>query len=394
MRRRKLGRDGQRVLDRRSVRSQVGAHLARHRVAHGELAHLSERAGVSVRTLGNWRDRARRIGPGRVPGRPASQPRLSRSELFALVRAWRALPAGHRGAETLLEHAERLRLELPVRWTQRLVRRLREDRARHARRRIERRRQHVEVLARNALWSSDESFLVRDEHGEVRSHVVRETVAPKTLAVAIGPPAKAADLIGLWRIAAAEHEGYPLVVAIDNSGPGRSVEVQAFLREHQIVALFNEPHVPQHNAWAECVIGDLKRTVGHAGLESDAPCEVCSASGDAQRTRDCKLVRLLAAWNEAAWTLNARTPRASLGGLTPDEVDRIAPQADDRVPRARFYADTQAALARAAEQHTRPRALRRAQREAILGQLQAHGLLNRTRGDSRTSRPSKRKGIS
>ncbi|MCC7015522.1 MAG: hypothetical protein IT454_23390 [Planctomycetes bacterium] len=45
----------------------------------------------------------------------------------------------------------------------------------------------MQVLARDAIWSSDENVLLSDERGEVRTPAVRETLAPKTLAIAIGP---------------------------------------------------------------------------------------------------------------------------------------------------------------------------------------------------------------
>jgi hypothetical protein len=88
------------------------------------------------------------------------------------------------------------------------------------------------------------------------------------------------------------------------------------------------------------------------------------------------------------------TPRPGLGGLTPDELDRIAPHAEARVSRARFYHDACAALARAAAEHPHGRARRMAERDAIYSTLEQHRLLTRTRGGQPLSRPSKRKGIS
>lgn len=45
----------------------------------------------------------------------------------------------------------------------------------------------------------------------------------------------------------------PLVIALDNSGPGRSQQVRAWLHANAVVALFNVPHVPQHNAGATLI---------------------------------------------------------------------------------------------------------------------------------------------
>jgi len=122
-------------------------------------------------------------------------------------------------------------------------------------------------------------------------------------------------------------------MALDNSGPGRSAKVRKWLRKKRVVALFNVPHTPQHNAFAESIIGDLKRCVASERAErcarwGGAQCELASsipptlapAAGAAPRLpRDERVVRLLGAWARAAWSLNACTPRPSLSGLTPDE---------------------------------------------------------------------------
>jgi hypothetical protein len=82
---------------------------------------------------------------------------------------------------------------------------------------MERERQSAEVLSKNVMCSSDESFLVRDGEGEVRAHVVRETLVLKTLAIAVGPPATTDDMIALWGAAESDRGTLPLVIAIDNS---------------------------------------------------------------------------------------------------------------------------------------------------------------------------------
>lgn len=271
---------------------------------------------------------------------------------------------------------------------------LKKKRAHRERWRIQRERVHTEVLARNVLWSSEESFLERDEQGEVRSSVVRETLVPKALAVAVGPPATQEDVIRLWECARAERGSWPLVMALDNGSPFRGKRVRAFLQERQIIALHNVPHTPQHNPFIERTLGDLKGVIGQDGL-AERPAEpsqgpVCAREPGVRATRVCKLARLLCAWNNAAWQLNHCTPRDDLAGLTPDEVDSFAPDAENLVRRERFYNDARAALARVAQQQLKPRARRRAEREAILCTLEEHGLVNRTRGDSRSSRPSKR----
>ncbi len=109
--------------------------------------------------------------------------------------------------------------------------------------------------------------------------------------------------------------------------------------------------------------------------------------------RSNRIARLMYDWADAACTLNAHTPRPDLGGLTPDELDRIAPHAEALVSRARFHHDACAALARAAAEHPHGRARRMAERDAIYSTLEQHRLLTRTRGGQLLSRPSNRKGI-
>ena len=82
-------------------------------------------------------------------------------------------------------------------------------------------------------------------------------------------------------------------------------------------------------------------------------------------------------------------PGASLGNLTPLQLDRSAPRADDLSCRARFYADIRATLERIALEDIKPRARRRAEREATLCMLEKHGLLDRTTGGGRSTRSSK-----
>jgi hypothetical protein len=148
-----------------------------------------------------------------------------------------------------------------------------------------------------------------------------------------------------------------------------------------VVLLFNLPHTPEHNAFAERAIGEYKRASGvvELGRELDPACP---------RASRCALLQ--SQLEQTAWLLD-RTPRAALAGLTPLELDRLVPRADDLGCRARFYAETHAALACIAHSTLPRRAQRRAQREAVLSALERHGLLVRTTGGARSTRPSKRK---
>lgn len=121
---------------------------------------------------------------------------------------------------------------------------------------------HTHALARDVLWSCDESFLGRDTQGEVRGLLVRETRVPLTLDVAVGPPATGDDIARALERAAEERGSWPLVVAFDNGKANKSKVVLRLLAEHQVLALFNLPYTPQHNAPVERGWCDLKLAAG------------------------------------------------------------------------------------------------------------------------------------
>lgn len=354
------------------------------RLCHGDQLRLSQRLGVSTRTLRNWRAQGSSSGPARRDlGRPSS-PRQPWSVLRWTVKTWRGLVGGHDGWRTLLLEAQRAGLALSTRWLQQIVAELKRRDAARARSRVEQNRQHVEVHAKNAIWADDELFLGRDEEGEMRGRVVRDGMCPEVLAFSVGPPAEAEDMVAIWEVTRAVRGCLPLVMSLDNGRAGRSLLVRAYLARHQVIALYNEPHVPQHNALVEREIGDLRRAV-------DAGRELWGALSGLPREQ--RTTWLLAHWGRMAWHLNAMVPRPSLGGMTPYELDRLAPSAEDRTSRARFYHDCTDALARVASANLPPRARRRAEREAVYRTLEAHGLVTRTRGANRPSWPSKRKRI-
>lgn len=305
------------------------------------------------------------------------------------MRAWRGLPRGHDGSPSLCAALWRLGIRLATRLVQRVVKQLKLDRSTRLRQRIERQRVHVEVLARDALWSSDESHLTRDEQGETRALAVRETCVPRTLWLSAGPPVHAEDLVRALELTACERGGWPLVLGLDNGGPNRSDELARVLEREQVIALFNVPHTPEHNAFVERGIGELKQAIGPDGLA--ARCtdavqgHVCVLDPGVLATEGGLRASL-----RDAWLVLDATPRYALGGSTPAEIDSLTERADHVTCRARFYADARAALERVAAQQLDPRARRRAEREAILSTLEAHGLVRRTRGGGRSPRSTKR----
>jgi hypothetical protein len=342
-------------------------HLSVHRLRHGEHVVLARLLGVSARTLRNWRDREGRTGS---PGRPPHSAEKRAQARVETERAWNALPRGHNGSRSVCAVLAREGVHVPTRLVQGSVRALKREMCERTRSRIEANRVHVEVLGRDALWALDQTHLLRDESGEVKALAVRECLAPRTLGLSIGSPACGADVVRLLQHVAEQRGAWPFVIQMDNGAENKNAEVEACLHAARVIVLWNEPRTPQHNSRAERGFGDLKLAIG---MEKGGP---PLADPRLAPTRDGVCARLLRAWH----SLDAATPRASLSGLTPAELDRIALPAEDRVRRARFYAEVCEELQRVALAPLNARARRKAERETIWCALQKYGLVERTRG--------------
>jgi transposase InsO family protein len=345
----------------------VGIYLSTHRLRRGELKQLARLADATPRTLRNWRDRE---GETRPPGQPRHGEEVRRRGRVLTKRAWRSLSRGHDGWRSVIAKLARNGLVVPTRLVQENVRLQKQEAQERRQARIEGNRVHVEVLAADAIWAMDQTHLCRDEHGEVKALAVRECLAGRTLGLSIGPPAEGIDVVRLLEQVAEQRGVWPFVIQADNGSENKNAEVAACLERARVIVLWNEPRTPQHNARGERGFGDFKLALGidkgtrrreHSTIELG---------------RDSMCVRLLDTWE----ALDAQTPRARLDGLTPVELDRIAPRADDRARRDRFYIEVRESLRRIALAPQNPRARRKAEREAIWSALQRHGLVRRTRG--------------
>lgn len=342
-------------------------YLCTHRLRHGDLVKLARLLGVSTRTLRNWRDREGETGS---PGRPPHSAEKRAEARVNTERVWHALPRSHNGSRSVCAVLARGGVQVPTRLVQGSVRALKRERRERTQTRIEANRVHVEVLAREAIWALDQTHLLRDEKGELKALAVRECLAPRTLGLSIGSPACGGDVVRLLQQVAEQRGAWPFVIQMDNGPENKNAEVEACLHAARVIALWNEPRTPQHNPRAERGFGDLKLALG---MEKGGPLRDDSRLAP---TRDDVCSRLLRAWH----ALDAGTPRASLSGLTPAELDRIALPAEDRVRRARFYAEVCEELQRAALAPINARARRKAEREAIWCALEKYGLVKRTRG--------------
>lgn len=350
--------------------------MATHPLKRGDLQRIARATGYSVRTLWNWRRESER----RSPGRPPHSAEAKAWALEECRRVWSDLPRGHDGEGSVIAALVRKGVEVPVRLVRESVKALKAERRARVEQRVVENRVHVEVLAKNAVWALDQTQLGCDEQGARTGLVVRDSVAPLVLGASVGPPARGADVARLLRCTAGERGVWPFVVQMDNGPENKNCEVRELLARNRVIALWSEPRTPQHNARVERTIGDLKRaggfhTRGQRGADATQD-RVCSSEGGVLETDRSLCVRLFAAWR----TLNEKTPRPQLGGLTPAELDRIAGQAEDRACRARFYTHVCSELERIARAPENARALRKLQREVIWNALQEFGLVTRTRG--------------
>ena len=336
----------------------VGVYLSTHRLQHGELKRLAEHVGTTTRTLRNWRGREGQSGS---PGRPPHSAEARAQAREQTERVWKPLPCGHNGSRSACAALGRDGVDIAVRLVRDSVRDLKREAKQRERRRIEANRMHVDVLVRDAIWALDQTQLLPRKVDDLRALVVRECFVPHTLGLSIGGPACGRDVVRLLEQVARDRGVWPLVLQLDNGPENRNGVVRACLRRRRVIVLWNEPRTPQHNPRVERSIGSLKRASGLGGLAA---------------TREAASDRLIATWR----ALDAQTPRVGLMGLTPAELDRIGPRADDRVRRARFHEDARRELQRVAVAQLDARARRKAQREAIWRTLERHGLVTRTRG--------------
>lgn len=323
----------------------------------GQRSAVAQGAGVTVRTLHNWQHKEPSPqGPGRPP-RPAGERRRARRLLAAALRE-AGRTAGLGSARLALAEPVRTRLlrELLAGTKARLRRR---ERAR-----IERSRVHVEVLARDALWSIDATHVGT----RAEAVVVREVATTRTADIGLGAAPDAKDLVRALERARDERGSLPLVLALDNGGPMRSEELRAWSEREKVVLLFNVPRTPQHNAWAEHGMRELKEEAG-------IPTRTRRARGAAAPPQADVAARL-----ERARRVLDRRPRASRGWRSALAVDAELPPWYGALTRQRFHEAACSAIREALAVPGTARARRRAVREALLATMERFGLIRRTRG--------------
>ena len=155
----------------------------------------------------------------------------------------------------------------------------------------------------------------------MKAEVVREVATVKVLEAVVGKPACGREVIRILERAASAAGEWPMVLASDNGAEYVSAEVEQCLQSHQVMHLRSATHTPQHNAWAERAIGELK---DQAEAERAPPCE---------DVFEMWQVRM----HKAKRRLNENRLRASRGYRTAEELDKITKPGRLEPLRERFY---------------------------------------------------------
>ena len=356
----------------------VGRLLATQgRPRRGELVLYAEVLDVCPRTLRKWRDQAEDCP---IMGRPQLAEETWRAAVVPVARAWQSQGFSS-GRPRVLEALEKTGIEIPVTIVRELVKELKARRRGYLARKRATLRKHVQVRARDAVWSTDSTHLGRDEHGKVSATAVKDVGTTTSIEQSIGGPPRGQDVLALLKRAKLVRGVLPHVLGMDNGPENNNELVRAYLATERVIMLWNVPHTPEHNAPIENFFGELKlelealdELVAPVPDPSEVP--VCSSEAGVSSTR----AHFQRCVPRLARRLNERRVRASRGGFTAAQLDRLMPRAEDLVSRDRFYDTACAAIGSAVQDIDDPRARRRAEREAILCTLEQFGLVKRTRG--------------
>lgn len=237
------------------LRVQVGRLLAaREKPRRGELGLYADVLMVAPRTLRKWRDQA---GDCPLMGRPPHAEETWSAAVVPVARAWKGQgrSSGRPRVQSVLKE---LGIVIPTAIVRELLRLFKARWERVLARRRAAQMQHLDVHARDALWSQDATHLGRDEQGKVEALAVKEVATTTSIEQSIGGPARGEDVLALLVRAKLVRGQLPLVLAMDNGPANQNELVTAWLRSERVIVLWNVPHTPQHNAWAESFNGELK----------------------------------------------------------------------------------------------------------------------------------------
>ena len=310
---------------------------------------------VSERTLRNWKSGAFEAS------KPMGRPALSPSGRF-LARLKVARELRKQGLVGWRPVLVKIRPFVSTRLTQESVSELKKRHAQRRRKWLSSRREHVEVLSPNVIWTQDTTHVGRLNQEAVQAEVIKDRATLGYVGVAVGPTARAEEIL-LMLEEQKLGQGLPLVWATDNGSPYKDHRVEDFLKREKIVHLLSRPRLPQDNAAAEKGIRELKED---AGLGKGVK---LSNLEEAAR-------KLASSWE----ILDRRRLRGSKGYRTAEELEAQLPSWDEKVEREVFYAQACEAKEKAVKGGGTTREKRQAERQAVYETLEQFKLITRTRG--------------
>jgi len=323
------------------------------------VATLAKGINRSVRTLRNWKRRA----PGEpvaTPGRPltpASELKLARERTLEQLnkQGWEV------GEEPIWRALEG---RVPRARVRRVLREVKLERRRAARRHARERRVSVRVLARDAIWSMDATHLGRTVLGAaVQGEVLRDAASTRSIGLSVGPQATGEEVVALLEQTVRERGGAPLVLQTDNGGAYKSDAVAVWCTKYGVLHLLNLPRTPQHNGASENGMYGLKLNAGLS--DRRAVIDVDDACARLESARD---------------RIDTHRLRRTRGWKTAVQADQDNPHWSTLVSRKEVLQKASCALEEGLLHCKGRRAERRAHREAILGTLQHFSVIQRTRG--------------
>lgn len=365
--------------EKEDVRACVLRRLAEgYRPPRGRQKDVASSFGVTPRTFRNWRALVERSAKPRRRGRKPTPPEEI-ERVRALVETALKEIGWTAGEDTLKRALDQAGKKASRRVIRTVLRELKASRRQRIGEEAAARRQTLTVTMRDAVWAQDGAELERNADGVVSTEVIRELATASIEGVAPHEDAPSTDdVIDAFEAAAKARGGYPLICSTDNGSVYASKRFKKHLRKRGVVHLKNLPRTPQHNAFAERAVRELKEEA--LWCQRASSLAVPTPGSRASATE---------AWSAILDTARGRLrqrPRASRHGLSSQQLDTELPKAYDRVDRRVFYAAVQEALAAARRAHRKPRARRLAERAAILDTAVHFGLIEVHRGGVRLHR--------
>lgn len=334
----------------------VAKLLCEEKRVRGEIKQTAKILGVTPRSLENWIKMYKCGGNAKV-GRPSYSTALRKHAIWLVEREM--IKQGYPGSRVI---DKTLKGEIPTRLIQELVKKYKARKRKRDREKRLLNKKSSSVLMKNAYWVQDGTHLGRIERKAIESQVIKDRGSLKTLGIKTGTTADAKDIVTFFE-GIKKSRGLPLVIGTDNGSAYCNEQVKTYLKQEKVVHLLSLPRTPEHNGSAEITMCELKKeAVLGKGMALDCPYEAHAL-----------LVK-------AAERINDRL-RASKKFKSANEIDDMLVDARDMIDRDLFFEECERGISLLTEKTNNVREQRMLERELIMGTLEKHGAIKRTRGD-------------